>query len=78
MDTNTDLAALSDDDLDAQLAAAWDLYLAVSRGKSNRAIDNRWNTYAALRDEHARRVSARTTEAIERARFRGFRRDSDS
>lgn len=52
---NTDTANLTDAQLDAAIDRQWQNVQSVTRGKSNRAIDNAWKTYDALVDERRNR-----------------------
>lgn len=52
-----DLTILTNEELARRKDEAFKAFQLVSRGKSNRAMENTWAEFAALRDEQARRES---------------------
>lgn len=52
----TDLSAMTAEEFEAYAATHWANHQQIIRGKSNRAADNSWAAYDAIRAERARRA----------------------
>lgn len=57
-DTTIDLTAMSDEELARYAAEHWKNHQQIIRGRSERAANNSWAAYDAIRAERQRRVSA--------------------
>lgn len=49
------LSEMTDERFEAFAAEHWKIHQQIVRGRSNRAADNSWATYDAIRAERARR-----------------------